>query len=459
MFQVESGLAGRYCDGIQRRHFLQIGVAGMASAGLGCVLRAASDGDPNRAPAKDTSVILLWLDGGPSHMDLYDLKPEAPGEYRGIWRPIKTNVPGIEISELFPLQAKIADRFSIVRSLYHDDGDHFGGAHRILTGRSGANGGDTSPKYPGISAIAAKVCGPRQPGIPAHIAVPYSSTVGIRPGYFGGNYLGRAHGPFETGGSPNADDYRVADVQPPGNLTLNRLEDRRNLRLELDRLQRRADVSGMMETMDRFDQRAYDLVTGRKARQAFELGNEDPAIRDLYGRNDWGQSALLAARLVEAGSTFVTVHLGGWDHHWNLEQGMKDYLPRVDAAIYGLFTDLSRRGLYDKTLVVVCGEFSRTPKMNDGGNGGPPLSQGTPGRDHWGHAMFCLLGGGGIQGGRIVGATDRLGERPSERPVTPHDIHQTIYHVLGVDPASTFLNHAGRPIPAVDGGAVIRELL
>ena len=191
----------------------------------------------------------------------------------------------------------------------------------------------------------------------------------------------------------------------------------------------------------------------------FDIGSEDPRAREMYGRNDWGQSTLLARRLVEAGATFVTVHMGGWDHHWNLQSGMEAYLPKLDLAISGLFTDLSRRGLLGKVLVVVCGEFSRTPRMNDGGNGGPPRSMGTPGRDHWGNAMFCLLGGGGVKGGQIVGSTDRLGERPKDRPLTPADIHQTIYHVLGVDPKTQFLDHSGRPIPAVDGGEPIRELV
>jgi uncharacterized protein (DUF1501 family) len=167
----------------------------------------------------------------------------------------------------------------------------------------------------------------------------------------------------------------------------------------------------------------------------------------------------LARRLVEAGSTWVTVHMGGWDHHWDLKAGMENYLPQVDMLVSGLFTDLAQRGLWEQVLVVLCGEFSRTPRMNNGGNGGPPLSMGTPGRDHWGNAMFCLLGGGGIQGGRVVGSTNRLGEVPKDRPLEPCDIHATIYHVLGVDPHTSFLNHAGRPVPAIDSGQVIAELL
>ncbi len=450
MFRIEmGGESARYCDGMSRRSFVELGVAGMASVALADVLRAKEVS----ARSKDTAVILLWLDGGPSHMDLYDLKPDAPREYRGIWKPIRTNVPGIEISELFPRQARVADKFSIIRSLHHDTGDHFTAGHYILTGRGGVNGSNTAGKYPSVGSIATRVCGSRRRGIPAYVSVPYASSIGIRPGYFGGNYLGAHHNPFATGGDPNQNNFAVRNVNLPSGLTIERLEDRRGLRDRLDRLRRDVDASGAFETMDRFQREACELVLGSAARKAFDIGAEDPRTRDRYGRHTWGQSTLLARRLVEAGSTFVTVHFGGWDHHWNLEAGMNNYLPRVDSAVSALFEDLDMRGLLERVLVMVCGEFSRTPKMNNGSGNG------TPGRDHWGNAMFCVLGGGGIQGGRIVGATDSRGESPKERPVSPGDLHATIYHVLGVDPGVSFLDHSGRPIHAVDEGEVIRELL
>ena len=205
--------------------------------------------------------------------------------------------------------------------------------------------------------------------------------------------------------------------------------------------------------MDRFDRQAFDLVTGEAAPRAFDISQEDPRIRDRYGRHSWGQSTLLARRLVEAGTTFVTVHYGGWDHHWDLKAGMERYLPMVDSAVATLFDDLSQRGLLEQTLVVLCGEFSRTPRMNNGGNGGPPLSMGTPGRDHWGNAMFCLMGGGGVQGGRIVGSTNRCGEVPQDRPLEAGRHPRTrSYQVLGVDPQHNFLNHAGRPVPGHRSG-------
>ena len=460
MFRIDAGPAPqKYCDGFSRRSFLQLGVAGMATAGLPTILRAKEASAAAGMGRKDTSVILLWLDGGPGHMDLYDMKPEAPAEYRGIWSPIKTNVSGIEISELFPLQAKIADKFSIVRSLHHDTGDHFTGGHWMLTGRGAGVGGASTPgKFPFFGSVATKMTGPRQSGIPANIAVPYAMSIGLRPGYFGGNYLGVQYNPFETEGDPNNDNFKVNNVSLANSLTVNRLEDRRNLLSQMDRLRQEVDCRGTLEAMNNFERQAYEMVVGEKAREAFDLSKEDPKIREMYGRTPWGQSTLLARRLVEAGSTFVTCHFGGWDHHWDLKAGMERYLPQIDQLVYGLFTDLTQRGMYDKVCVVLCGEFSRTPRMNDGGNGGAPMSMGTPGRDHWGNSMFCLLGGGGVQGGRIIGSTNRLGEAPQDHPLRPGDIHHTLYRVLGVDPHQHFLDHSGRPVPAVDHGAVIEEL-
>ncbi|HQX50826.1 MAG TPA: DUF1501 domain-containing protein [Planctomycetaceae bacterium] len=465
MLRIHTGRSSAYCDGQTRRSFVQIGMAGMASLGLPQILaaqaraaeqsKAAGQGRAN----KDTSVILLWLDGGPGHMDTYDMKPEAPAEYRGIWRPISTNVPGMEVTELFPLQAKIADKFSVVRSLHHDSGDHFTGGHWMLTGRgAGVSGANNKGKYPFFGSIATKVTGARRPGMPAHVAVPYGMSIGLRPGYFGGNYLGVHHNPFETEGDPNADNFQVKNVGLVKDLTLDRLNDRRALLTSIDGLRREADSTGAFEAMDKFDQTAFEMVTGEKTREAFDLSKEDPKTRELYGRHSWGQSTLLARRLVEAGTTFVSCHFGGWDHHWDLKTGYENYLPKIDQLVYGLLTDLSDRGILDRVLVVLCGEFSRTPRMNNGGNGGPPLSKGTPGRDHWGNAMACFMAGGGIQGGRLIGSTDHLGESPKEHPLRPGDIHHTIFNVLGVNPSQNFLDHSGRPVVAVDHGAVIEEL-
>lgn len=456
MFRLNLGSSGRYCDGLSRRSFLQLGVAGMASLGLPGLLRAraASSG------RKNTSVILIWLDGGPGHMDLYDMKPEAPAEYRGIWKPIRTRVPGFDITELFPRQAKITDKFSMVRSLQVNSGDHFAGGHRMLTGKDmGVSGANNAGKFPSIGAVVNRELGPRKPGMPGYVGLPYAMSIGLRPGYFGGHFLGSQHNPFETGGDPSAASFQVNNLNLASGLTVSRLEDRRSLVRHFDTARRAIDGLPETRAMDRFAREAFDFVSGPAARRAFDIGKEDPRLRETYGMTSWGQSTLLARRLVEAGSTFVTVHLGGWDHHWDLQKGMENYLPKVDALVSGLFTDLADRGMLDSTLVMLCGEFSRTPKMNDGGNGGAPRSMGTPGRDHWGDAMFCLMGGGGVRGGQVIGSTDRLGQRPATRPLQPTHVHATMYQVLGIDLKLHLTDPTGRPVPICDDPTPIHELL
>jgi len=460
MFRVDAGLSPRYCDGMKRRSFVQLGIAGMANVGLSRLLQAKENSAAVTGEKKKTSVILVWLDGGPGHLDTYDMKPEAPAEYRGIWNPIPTNVPGFEITELFPKQAQVADKFSVVRSLSHGTGDHFAGAHRMLTTKEfNVSGAASETKFPSLGAIASKYLGARQPGMPAYVAVPYASSVGLNPGYFAGHMLGPQYDPFATGGDPNAPNFAVQNLNLASGLSVARLDDRRSLRGHFDRISRDADRTQLFSAMDKFDQEAFEFVSGPAARKAFDLSQEPEELRVRYGRDSWGQSVLLARRLVEAGTTFVTVHFGGWDHHWDLKSGMESYLPRVDAAMATLFTDLSERGLWDSTLVMLCGEFSRTPRMNDGGNGGPPLSKGTPGRDHWGAAVFCLLGGGGIKGGQIVGSTDRLGMVPATRALTPSNLHATIYRVLGLDPSLHLIDPTGRPVPVLEDQEPIHELL
>jgi hypothetical protein len=457
MFRLDLGSpTSRYCDGLSRRSFLALGVAGMASVGLPQLLKARAS-----SPAtKNTSVILIWLDGGPGHMDMYDMKPDAPAEYRGIWKPIRTRVPGFDITELFPLQAQITDKFSMVRSLHVDSGDHFAGGHRMLTTKDmGVSGANNVGKFPGIGAIVNRELGPRKKGLPGYVAVPYGMSIGLRPGYFGGHFLGAQHNPFETVTDPAAANFQVNNLNLAAGLTVKRLEDRRSLVKHFDTVRQEIDSLADSRARDRFSQEAFEFVSGEAARRAFDINKEDPKLRDQYGRHSWGQSTLLARRLVEAGSTFVTIHLGGWDHHWDLQKGMENYLPKVDQLVWALFTDLEDRGLLDSTLVVLCGEFSRTPKMNDGGNGGAPRSMGTPGRDHWGDSMFCLMGGGGVKGGQVIGSTDRLGQRPATRAVTPCNIHATIYQVLGMDPKLQLLDPSGRPVSILDDPTPIEELL
>ena len=460
MFQLNLGQSKRYCDGISRRSFLSLGVAGMASLGLPQILRAKDASVKSLGQTKNTSVILLWLDGGPGHMDMYDMKPDAPKEYAGLWKPIRTRVPGFDMTELFPKQAKMNHLYSMVRSLHHDTGDHFAGGHRMLTTKDmGVSGANNEGKFPGIGSIVNREVGPRQKGMPGYVAIPYGMSIGLRPGYFGGHMIGAQHNPFETVQDPSSPAFKVQNLNLAKGLTLETLDDRKSLLKHFDRVRAGLDNHPSVPAMDKFAHEAYDFVAGPLARRAFDISKEDPKLRDSYGRHSWGQSTLLARRLVEAGSTFVTVHFGGWDHHWDLKKGYDNYLPKVDDCVSALFLDLEDRGLLDTTLVVLCGEFSRTPKMNDGGNGGAPMSMGTPGRDHWGNSMFCLMGGGGVKGGIVVGSTNRLGERPKDRPLKPTHIHATIYKTLGIDPALQLLDPSGRPVNVLEDPSAIEELL
>ena len=460
MFRLDLGQSRRYCDGVSRRNFLQLGVAGMASLGLPQLLKAKDESAKSLGQTKNTSVILLWLDGGPGHMDMYDMKPDAPKEYAGIWKPIKSRVPGFDVTELYPKQAKVTNLFSMVRSLHHDTGDHFAGGHRMLTTKDmGVSGVNNETKFPSIGAIVNRELGPRQKGMPGYVAVPYGMSIGLRPGYFGGHMIGAQNNPFETVADPSTPNFHVQNLNLAKGLSLEHLDDRRTLAKHFDKTRESLDNNATVPAMDRFAQEAFEFVSGPIARRAFDINKEDPRLRDQYGRHSWGQSTLLARRLVEAGSTFVTVHFGGWDHHWDLKKGYENYLPKVDDAVSALFTDLNDRGLLDTTLVVLCGEFGRTPKMNNGGNGGAPMSMGTPGRDHWGNSMFCLMGGGGVKGGMVIGSTDRLGERPKDRPLTPCNIHATIYKVLGIDPTLQILEPSGRPVNVLEDPQAIEELL
>jgi hypothetical protein len=304
------------------------------------------------------------------------------------------------------------------------------------------------PMYPSAGSIAAKLRGPNRPGLPAYVAVPVAASVGLNPGYNSAAYLGVAFNPFQTGGNPNQPNFSVRNLTLPGGLTLARLEDRRALLQSFDTMRRDLDRSGTLDSMDRFQREAYDMISGPAAREAFAIGKEDPRLRDRYGRHTWGQSCLLARRLVEAGVTFVTVHMGGWDHHAAIEPAMKNVLPNLDRAVAGLVEDLSERGLYDQVAICVCGEFGRTPRVNK-----------DAGRDHWGQSGFVLMGGGGLKTGQVIGSTTEKGEYPKDRRVTPEDMLATLYHVLGIDTKQVFIDKAGRPHPVLSKGEPIAELV
>jgi hypothetical protein len=448
MLNVAANDRYRYCDGLTRRSFLQAGLLGAAGLALPDFLRLKAQAAPTGPSARDTAVILIWLDGGPTHMDSYDVKTEAPAEYRGAMKVCQTSVPGIRICDLMPRQARVMDRLAIVRSLHHTTGDHFAGAHWMLTGYHGSTAANMDPMYPSAGSVTARVRGANRPGLPAYVAVPIAASVGLVPGYNSAAYLGAAYNPFQTGGDPNQPNFSVRNLTLPGGVTMEQLEDRRQLLQTFDTLRRDIDRSGALDSMDRFQREAYELISGPAAREAFAIGKEDPRLRDRYGRHNWAQSCLLARRLVEAGVTFVTVHMGGWDHHAAIEPAMKNLLPIVDRAVASLVEDLSERGLYDKVAICMCGEFGRTPRVNK-----------DAGRDHWGQSGFVLLGGGGLKGGQVVGSTTEKGEYPKDRPVTPEDMLATLYHVLGIDTKQVFLDKVGRPHPILSKGEPIAELV
>jgi hypothetical protein len=445
------------CDGLNRRSFLKVGSLGLAGVSLSLAdllrARAAAESSPG---VEDRSVILVWLDGGPPQHETYDPKPDAPIEFRGPLKAMSTRLPGVQVSELLPIHARLMDKMSIIRSLHHDTGDHFAAAHWMLTGYLGSNSASLPAQYPSAGSIVARLAGARKPGMPAYVGLPNTHSVGLVPGYHGGAYLGVAYNPFVADGDPNGEGYQVPNLSLPSGIDSPRVEGRRSLLGAFDRARRDVDASGLMDGLDRFDQQAFQMVLGSAARSAFNINKEDPRLRDRYGRHQWGQSALMARRLVEAGVRFVTLTFGGWDYHSSLERGMKSVLPILDAALGTLVEDLDDRGLLDSTMVLVMGEFGRTPRMN---TTGVPGSDPVPGRDHWGNVMSVLAAGGGFTRGRVIGSSNSRGEVPKDRPLLPQDLLVTLYHQLGLNSESTFVNRSGRPVTIGSTGRVIDELL
>ena len=435
---------GRYSsrDGLSRRSFLRAGVLGLTGLSLADVLRLRSARAAEGRSTKDTSIILIWKGGGPSHIDTWDLKPEAPAEYRGEFKPIATNVPGIQISEHLPLSAKQMDKFSILRSVTHPDAGHESASHYLLTGYKPTND-IPSNEVPSYGSMVAKERGPRRPGLPAYLAVP------TPPRSTAAAYLGVAYNPFAVGSDPNQANFSVRNLTLPNGISVERLESRRKLLQTVDKLKRDVDQTGLMEGFDAFTRKAFEMVTSPAAQKAFDMNQEDAATRDLYGRTSLGQSMLLARRLVESGVTFVTVNAGGWDTHANnFEALKKTKLPQFDVAWAGLMQDMHRRGLLENTLVLVWGEFGRTPRINK-----------DAGRDHWPGALSVVMAGGGLKPGQAIGQSDAKGEYPKERPLSPEDVLSTMYGVLGIDKTIDYLNEASRPVKILNGGEPIKELV
>lgn len=458
MLTIREPRTGLNCRGISRRSALKAGFLGVGGLGMADLLRLQAQGAATR---KDTAVILLWLDGGPSQLETYDPKPEASVEYRGPYGTIETNVPGIRISDRLPQHAKHADKMALVRSLHHDTGDHFAGAHWMLTGRFGSTAVSLPQKYPSVGSITSKVRGANRVGLPAYVGLPAAQSVYLFPGYQGAAYLGGAYNPFDV---DTEQKYLAANstlsISRPRcfeqfkQAQAGRIEGRVQLLKDFDKLRREIDQSGAMRSLDQYQQQAVDMIMGGKAQQAFDLEQEDPRVAERYGASPWGRYTLMARRLVEAGVTFVTVDMPHWDDHSNIDKGHGYKLAPLDQAVGALLDDLHERTLLDRVLVMVMGEFGRTPRINNGQPGIP-----IPGRDHWGSAISVMLAGGGLRTGQVVGATNARAEHPIERPLTPDDVLATVYHVLGIDPSISFPDHAGRPTPILDVGRPIAELI
>jgi len=423
-----------------RRGFLKVGALAVGGLTLPDLLRLRA-AQPTTANKK--SVILVWLAGGPSHIDMYDLKPDAPAEVRGEFKPIPTNVPGIQVGEHLPHQATIFDKLAVVRSAFHTNAGHGMGSQWMQTGYQ-ATIEVNDNIYPSTGSVVAKMKGPNDPGLPAYVNLPRQVSFGKAA------YLGASYNPFSPDSNPNDPNFRVKNLKLPGRVDGSRLDRRKQLLHDLDTIRRDIDTKGDIEGLDTFYRDGLEMVTNTKAQLAFDVNREPVKLRDRYGRNDLGQSCLLARRLVEAGVTFVTVQAGGgWDTHKdNFKELQRRLLPQFDMGVAALVEDLHERGLQDDVLVMALGEFGRTPKINR-----------DAGRDHWPGAMSVLYAGGGLKMGQAVGTTNALAEYPTSKPYTPGCVLSTMYHALGIDHHHAFYDQAQRPLPILSEGDPIPELV
>jgi hypothetical protein len=462
-----------FCRGpVSRRSLLSAGAVAATGLGFGDLLRArAAAATSGNEP--DTSVIFLWLPGGPPHMETYDMKPDAPEDYRGEFRPIKTNVSGIDVCELLPLHAKLADKFTLIRSIAHEFADHGGGHKRFMTARDPKEPTGFVNDYPAVGSMIAKAREGIDRGLPNYICGCDNGRQGIDTFSLGTAYLGPAYGPFTVPGDPADKAFAVQNLGLAKEME-NRLHDRRTLLGGLDTLRRDVDASGTVEALDQFDQRAVELLTSEKARQAFDLSQEPEALKQRYGNHAWGMRAMMARRLVEAGASFVTMVLENpyvsgvpflkqgtynWDSHavnCHLFDDARVRFPIYDQTITALIEDVYARGLDKKCLIVVTGEFGRTPRISSTTGSQTGVMQ--PGRDHWPQAMSVLVAGGGIPTGQVIGSTNARGEHPQDRPLTPNDLWASILKHLGINQELAFLDHHGRPMPLLPYGTPIREL-
>jgi hypothetical protein len=435
----------RLCNGVSRRDFLRVGALAPLGLSLAQLLAqesaaastAAGGGSGRHARAK--SVVLVYLGGGISHHDSFDPKPDAVSEIRGKYGTLPTRVPGLHVTELLPEMAKVMDKVALVRSGSHENDHHETATNWVLSGRFGSAFGD----HPAIGSVVAHETG-FSGFMPPYVAVPKNPSFTWELGRSA--WLGGRCESFKTG-DPNAKNYRVRDLTQPEGTSGKVLERRRTLLEAVDSLGARIEGNDQLATYDEFGRKAAEMVFSPQAQASFDIGREESKLRDEYGRSEFGQSLLLARRLVEGGVRFVTVNYGGWDHHKNIFEGLDKKLPEFDRSFARFVRDMSERGLLADTLVLAMGEFGRTPKINK-----------DAGRDHWGRAGSMIFAGAGVQGGRVIGATDKNGAFVTERPVRPADVAWTVYESLGIDPSKILRTPEGRPVAILSEGATVKEL-
>ncbi len=428
----------RNCDGLRRRDFLQVGVLGGAGLTLASYLKMADAGEIRDAPAK--AGVFIHLAGGPSHMDMFDLKPNAPDKFRGAFQPIPTNVSGVEICEHLPNMAQCADKYAILRGVSHTLGAHRLGTEYVNTG----NRPLASLEYPGYGCVFTKETQSPE-DLPPFVAIPNSNQ---RPGFLGVKYA-----PLNTGATPQAGrPFSVRGISLQGGLKVSEVERRRNLLRDLDSTFAAVqDDDQLLDGLDRFSQQAHAIITSKRARDAFDISKESPAFAKLFPEEAFSQSCLLACRLIESGVRFISMQLGGWDTHRDNFTTLKDkQLPKLDQGLAGLFNGLEAKGLLSSTAVFVTGEFGRTPKINE------RTAEG--GRDHYPRCMFMLMGGGAVRGGQVVGESDDTASAPRHEAITPDDAAASFYSNLGIDYKKEYQTDTGRPITIVRDGSRIEPL-
>ena len=427
--------ASTNCEGVSRRDVLKVGALSFFGLSLPQFLAARGAAAAVGSP-KAEAVILLWCSGGPSHLDSFDPKPDAPAEYRGEFKAIDTNVAGIQLSEHLPNTAKVMDKIALVRSLTSNIAAHEQASQYLMTGYRPL----PTLEYPSYGSVIAKELGVRN-SLPPYVAVPDIARAGQS------GFIGAGYNAF-TVPDPSRPGFRVEDVNPPRGVDQERMARRKGFTQKLNDRFVNPLPDGNVRAVDAFYERAYDLVNSTSAKRAFDVSEEQQSLRDQYGMTTYGQGALLARRLVEGGARFVTVSKGGWDtHDRNFQRLSTQLLPELDKAYAALLTDLSQRGMLDRTLVILMGEFGRTPRINPRG-----------GRDHYSRVRFASFAGGGVKGGQVIGKSDATGSTPAERPVAVEDIASSLYTALGIDYHKQYMTPTGRPIHLATGGEPIKEL-